>query len=130
MRERIVTLSEDYQIVTPYSSFLVLESDADRERFGVRKGFRMRDGEQFFAEGREEVRHELVSEQMRLARSWRQELRERVLESVRGMDRGLTELLRHAQPLLGDFDSQPGRPGLCRWGARLLRAVARRGTAQ
>ena len=105
VRERIVALSEDYQIVTPYSSFLVLESDADRERFGVRKGFRMRDGEQFFAEGRESVRHELVSEQMRLARSWRQDLRERVLETVRGMDRGLTELLRHAQPLLGDYDS-------------------------
>jgi hypothetical protein len=44
VRERIIALSEDYQIVTPYSSFLVLESDADRERFGVKKRFRKRDG--------------------------------------------------------------------------------------
>ena len=42
-------LGLEFGIGTPYTSFLVLESDADRERFGVQKRFRMRDGEEFFA---------------------------------------------------------------------------------
>ena len=71
VQERIVTMSEDYQIVTPYTSFLVLESDADRERFGVKKRFRMRDGEEFFTAGRESGRHELQRQQMLAAKGWR-----------------------------------------------------------
>ncbi|TDJ76017.1 MAG: hypothetical protein E2O39_03680, partial [Planctomycetota bacterium] len=94
VQERIVTLSEDYQIVTPYTSFLVLESDADRERFGVQKRFRMRDGEEFFTAGRESGSHELRRQQMLKARTWRRRLRDRALAALESMGRELTELLR------------------------------------
>ncbi|MEM7231999.1 MAG: VIT domain-containing protein, partial [Planctomycetota bacterium] len=86
--EQIVSLSEDFQIITPYTSFLVLESEADRERFGVKKRVRMRDGEIFFADGARDAQFELRRDQMREARLWRQALRQRVLERYRllGMD--------------------------------------------
>ena len=51
VRDEIIALSEEYHIITPYTSLLVLESDADRERFGVKRRFQMRDGEKFFAQG-------------------------------------------------------------------------------
>ncbi|MBI2931461.1 MAG: hypothetical protein HYY16_07395, partial [Planctomycetes bacterium] len=94
IRDRIIALSEDYQIITPYTSFLVLESDADRERFKVRKRFLMRDGEEFFAKGRENADFELGRKQMLAAKLWRRELRNHVLawlaemgrESARGYD--------------------------------------------
>ena len=47
----IIALSEEFHIMTPYTSLLVLESDADRERFKVKRRFQMRDGERFFTEG-------------------------------------------------------------------------------
>src|SRR5262249_33923381 len=53
VKQDVIALSEEYQIITPYTSLLVLESDADRERFGVKRGFRMRDAEKFFAQGRD-----------------------------------------------------------------------------
>ena len=45
VKQDIIALSEEYQIITPYTSFLVLETDADRERFKVKRRFQMRDGE-------------------------------------------------------------------------------------
>ena len=45
VRDEVIALSEEYHIITPYTSLLVLESDADRERFGVKRRFQMRDGE-------------------------------------------------------------------------------------
>ncbi|MBI4601245.1 MAG: hypothetical protein HY721_04710 [Planctomycetes bacterium] len=80
VKDRVIALSEELQIITPYTSLLVLESDADRERFQVRKGFRMRGGEEFFAEGRAGAQLDLAREQSQLARRWRQDLRRRVLE--------------------------------------------------
>ena len=59
IKDDIIALSEDYHIITPYTSLLVLESDADRERFKVKRGFTMRDGEKFFAEGRDNANFEL-----------------------------------------------------------------------
>lgn len=53
VREQIVAMSESYHIMTPYTSFLVLETDADRERFAVKRRMQMRDGERFFAETKE-----------------------------------------------------------------------------
>ena len=47
IQDQIIGLSEKFHIITPYTSLLVLESDADRERFGVKRRFNMRDGEQF-----------------------------------------------------------------------------------
>ncbi|MBN1442899.1 MAG: hypothetical protein JXA90_09325, partial [Planctomycetes bacterium] len=85
--QKIIALSEDYQIITPYTSFLVLESDADRERFQVRKRFRMRGGEEFFAQGREAAGYELARQQMLAARLWRQNLRAQYLRLYDGLGR-------------------------------------------
>ena len=60
IKEDIIALSEEFHIMTPYTSFLVLESDEDRRRFGVKRRFRMRDGEKFFAEGRDSATLQLL----------------------------------------------------------------------
>jgi Tfp pilus assembly protein PilF len=99
VKERIIALSEDYQIITPYTSFLVLESDADRERFQVKKKFRMRDGEEFFAAGRDNANFELMRKQMLAAKAWRKRIRDSVMTRMAEMERGLT---RH---LLGEPES-------------------------
>ncbi|MEK7467020.1 MAG: VIT domain-containing protein [Planctomycetota bacterium] len=93
VKERIIALSEDYQIITPYTSFLVLESDADRERFQVKKTFRMRDGEEFFAEGRDNANFDLVRKQMLVAKSWRKRIRDSVMARLAEMDRDQTHSL-------------------------------------
>ena len=41
--------------ITPYTSLLVLGSDEDPARCQVPRRFQMRDGERFFAEGRNTV---------------------------------------------------------------------------
>ncbi|MFZ5831961.1 MAG: hypothetical protein ACOY3P_17900, partial [Planctomycetota bacterium] len=79
IRDEIIALSEEYHIITPYTSLLVLESDEDRERFKVKRGFQMRDGERFFAEGRGAANFELLNQQMQLAGTWRLGLRRQVL---------------------------------------------------
>ncbi len=79
VRDQIIALSENYQIMTPYTSFLVLESDADRERFGVKKRLRMEGGELFFAQGRDAAAYELTRQQMLKALKWRQGIRDAVL---------------------------------------------------
>ena len=79
IKDEIIALSEEYNIITPYTSLLVLESDADRERFEVKRRFRMRDGERFFAQGRDNADYELLQQQMRRAGDWRIALRRMVL---------------------------------------------------
>ena len=90
--DQIIALSEEFHIITPYTSLLVLESDADRERFGVKRRFEMRDGERFFAEGRSNADFELLQQQMKRAGDWRLALRRRILSQ-------LTELGRDTQVL-------------------------------
>ena len=75
----IIRLSEEFHIITPYTSLLVLESDADRERFAVQRRYEMRDGERFFANGRDNANFELVQQQMEHAGDWRVGLRREVL---------------------------------------------------
>ena len=87
VKEEIIALSEEYNIMTPYTSFLVLESDADRERFKVKQRFRMRDGEKFFAEGRDSANFELAQQQMKRAGNWRIGLRRRILRELAEMGR-------------------------------------------
>jgi predicted Zn-dependent protease len=87
IRDEIIALSEEYHIITPYTSLLVLESDADRERFKVKRGFQMRDGEKFFAEGRDNADYELVQQQMKLAGNWRTGLRGAVLVQLAALGR-------------------------------------------
>ncbi len=83
----VIALSEEYNIITPYTSMLVLESDADRERFAVKSRFRMRDGEKFFAEGRSNANFDLVQQQMRRAGSWRIGMRNSVLQQLVNLGR-------------------------------------------
>lgn len=94
IKNRIITLSEDFQIMTPYTSFLVLESDEDRKRFNVKRRFRMRDAEEFFAEGRDRADYELTRKQMLKAKRWRLQLQAQILETLADMERDATNLLR------------------------------------
>ncbi|HUT12367.1 MAG TPA: VIT domain-containing protein [Thermoguttaceae bacterium] len=87
IQDEIIALSEEYNIITPYTSLLVLESDEDRERFGVKRRFQMTDAEKFFAEGRENANFELRQQQMRLAGNWRLGLRRNVLAELMGLGR-------------------------------------------
>ncbi|MGL6075908.1 MAG: VIT domain-containing protein [Fimbriiglobus sp.] len=86
-KETIIGLSEEFHIMTPYTSFLVLESDADRERFKVKRRFQMRDGEAFFTEGQDKARYELTRDQMKAAGLWRAGLQRQVLESLKSLGR-------------------------------------------
>ncbi len=92
IQDEIIALSEEFHIITPYTSLLVLESDADRERFKVKKRMLMSDGERLFAQARDDANYELVQQQMRAAGLWRVALRRQVLAQ-------LASLGRHAQPV-------------------------------
>ena len=87
IQDEIIALSEEYHIITPYTSLLVLESDADRERFKVKRRFQMRDGEKFFADGRDNANYELMQQQMRRAGDWRIRLRAAVLRELSTLGR-------------------------------------------
>jgi tetratricopeptide (TPR) repeat protein len=87
IRDQIIALSEEYQIITPYTSLLVLESDADRERFKVARRFQMRDGERFFADGRNNAVLDLAQKQMKAAGAWRTALRRAVLADLARLGR-------------------------------------------
>ena len=65
----------------------MLETDADRERFGVKRRFQMRDGEKFFAEGRDNATFELKQKQMKAAGDYRTALRRGVLAQLNGLGR-------------------------------------------
>lgn len=87
IQDEIIALSEEYHIMTPYTSFLVLESDEDRERFKVKRRFQMRDGERFFAQGRDNANYDLLQQQMKRAGTWRLNLRRRALRELATMGR-------------------------------------------
>lgn len=87
LQDEIIRLSEEFHIITPYTSLLVLESDADRERFGVKKRYEMRDGERFFADGKAAVRYDLAQQQMQRAGAWRQGLRRQILAAYARLGR-------------------------------------------
>jgi Flp pilus assembly protein TadD/predicted Zn-dependent protease len=87
VKQEIIALSEEYQIITPYTSLLVLESAADRDRFAVKRRFQMRDGEKFFAAGRDNASFELRQKQMTAAGEYRTALRRSVLAQLAGLGR-------------------------------------------
>lgn len=87
VKDEIIGLSEEFHIITPYTSLLVLESDADRERFGVTRRYKMRDGERFFAEAKDNARFELRQRQMKRAGDWRLNLRRAILSKMAGLGR-------------------------------------------
>ncbi len=87
VKDEIIGLSEQFHIITPFTSLLVLETDADRERFGVKRRYEMRDGERFFAEGRNHAEFELVQQQMKRSGDWRQGIRRQILKELAGLGR-------------------------------------------
>ncbi len=100
IKDEVIALSEEYHIMTPYTSFLVLESDADRERFKVTRRFTMRDGEKFFAEGKEKADYELRQKTMQLAGTWRQDLRRDILRELLDLGRQYYNVSTPYQPTL------------------------------
>ncbi len=89
IREEIISFSERFGIMTPYTSFLVLESDEDRERYGVARRVRMRDGERFFADARDRATLEITRQSVKNAARWRQELRRGMLREIADLGRSL-----------------------------------------
>ncbi|HEY2882445.1 MAG TPA: VIT and VWA domain-containing protein, partial [Pirellulales bacterium] len=122
IHNQIIALSEQFHIITPYTSLLVLETDADRERFGVKRRFEMRDGERFFAKGRANANFELLQQQMKRAGDWRIGLRRQVLQNLTTLGRNPTSLQQQIQILNGyparfgvevnGFSSPPGLAGV------------------
>ncbi len=98
IQDEVIALSEEYHIITPYTSLLVLESDADRERFGVKRRFLMRDGEKFFADGRDSANYALRQQQMQRAGTWRIGLRRGVLQQLAALGRDATIFQSGPQP--------------------------------
>ncbi len=92
IRDQIIAMSEEFHIITPYTSLLVLETDADRERFGVKRRFLMRDGERFFADGRSSGNFELVQQQMKAAGNWRLGMRSQILQSLSKLGRNESQV--------------------------------------
>jgi len=103
-KDEVIELSERFHIMTPYTSFLVLESDEDRERFGVKKNLVMKDGERYFAKGRTEANYELKQQQMKLAKAHRQNIRRRILKQLLKMGR----YEENAQPAPYKFSGRGG----------------------
>jgi tetratricopeptide (TPR) repeat protein len=103
IKDEIIGLSEEFHIITPYTSLLVLETDADRERFGVTRRFEMRDGQRFFSEGRDNARYELLQQQMKKAGDWRLGMRRSVLAQLGGLGRSTEEM----QQLRQSFQQLP-----------------------
>lgn len=113
VKEEIIALSEEYNIITPYTSLLVLESDADRERFKVKRRFQMRDGEKFFAEGRDNANYELKQKQMKAASNYRVGLRKAVLRKLATLGRDPSMFNRYEYRSRSTFPT--GRSGATKY---------------
>ena len=114
IKEEVIQLSERFHIMTPYTSFLVLESDEDRERFGVKKRMTMRDGERYFADGRNSANWELKRKHLEEAGAWRLGIQKQKIR----------ELL-----LMGRLSSSNRFPGAYRGRERAGKAAAYRRSA-
>ena len=88
-KDEIVAFSREYQIMTPYTSFLVLENDEDRALYGVERTVKMRDAERFFAQASDKAALEIARKQMETAHRWRVNLRRQVLRDIATLGRGL-----------------------------------------
>ena len=93
VKQDVIALSEEFNIITPYTSLLVLETDADRARFGVKRRFQMRDGQEFFQEGADAATFALKQKQIRAAGDYRTALRRNVLSQLNslGRDAGMSQ---------------------------------------
>ena len=98
----------------------MLETDADRERFGVKRRFQMRDGEKFFAAGRENANWELIQQQMKRAGTWRLGLRREVLQQLSRLGRDVPVIQAVPAIWLGARHGRNERNGRLRWRRRTL----------
>ncbi|MCA8969457.1 MAG: hypothetical protein KDC95_06725 [Planctomycetes bacterium] len=87
--DSVIALSAEFGIMTPFTSFLVLENDDDRERFGVERTVHMRDGEDYFAAARDRATETLLREQLEKARGWRIELQRSMYRELAGLGRDM-----------------------------------------
>ena len=89
IKQQVIALSQEFHLISPFTSLLVLETDADRKRFGVKRSMQMRDGEQFFADGRKEAEYSFRQQQQQLevAKLWRQQLHEQMRNQIRRFGR-------------------------------------------
>ena len=84
-QDAIVAASQRYGIITPYTSLLVLENDADRQEFGVVRTVKASDGEAFFAKARDAAQQAALQQAMAQARSWRLQLRLMALQQIKAL---------------------------------------------
>ncbi|MCB9919801.1 MAG: hypothetical protein H6832_15470 [Planctomycetes bacterium] len=88
-RDAVIALSAEFGIMTPFTSFLVLENDDDRARFGVERTVHMRDGEDYFAAARDRATETLLREQLEKARGWRIDLQRNMYRELAGLGRDM-----------------------------------------
>ncbi|MCC6783679.1 MAG: hypothetical protein IT457_12625 [Planctomycetes bacterium] len=86
-RADVVAHSAEFQVMTPLTSLLVLETDADRERYGVTRRVKIRDGEAFFASASDAARADRLREAMQDAARWRVAMRQAALREIAGLGR-------------------------------------------
>jgi len=108
VKDDVIGLSEEFGIITPYTSFLVLESDADRERFKVKRRFQMREGELFFAKNKDDAGYELARQQMKQAGLWRVGLRRDILAELTSLGRDIRAFQGQEEYGDGFADRSPG----------------------
>lgn len=89
VKDDVVRLSTEYGILTPYTSLLVLENDEEREKYGVERRVRARDGEAEFAATRDAVALEAARRAAKEGSRWRSALRRSMLREIAGLGRDL-----------------------------------------
>jgi tetratricopeptide (TPR) repeat protein len=123
IKDEIISLSEEFHIITPFTSLLVLETDADRERFGVKRRFEMRDGERFFADGRDAANYELLQKVVREAGNWRLGLRHQILRELAklGREPQVVQEVRQLIDRAKDMSARVGSGQRLGWSGNSLR---------
>lgn len=89
VKDEVVRFSIEHTIMTPYTSLLVLESDEDRERYGVERRVKARDGESEFAQAGDQAALAAAKRAIQSARGWRLGLRRQMIRELAGLGRDL-----------------------------------------
>ncbi|MGE0141940.1 MAG: VIT domain-containing protein [Planctomycetota bacterium] len=101
IREAVIAHSIEYQVMTPLTSLLVLESDADRERYGVTRRVKLRDGEAFFAAAGEAAQRDRMESALKDAARWRANLRQAALAEIAALGRPSTDSVAYGGQRFG-----------------------------
>lgn len=105
-KAEIIALSEHFRLITPYTSLLVLESDADRKRFGVKRQVAMRDGEKFFQSAEDKAKVEQRQKLLAQTARYRQGLRMQALAAIASRGRGDQPLFAQLQQRAQDWNGR------------------------